>query len=82
MNGVFLAGMGAGRIVAVVADEMFVLVGDVVHQEPQPLEGRHQLVVALQCGMQFGTVDDYAGSCVVAHLLERERAADHVAGEA
>ena len=32
--------------------------------------------------MQSGAVDDHAGLVVVAHLLESERAADHVAGKA
>jgi hypothetical protein len=32
--------------------------------------------------MQFGAVDDHAGLLIEAHLLERERAADHVKGEA
>ena len=33
-------------------------------------------------GVQFGAVDDRAGLGVVAHLLESEGTADHVAGEA
>ena len=33
-------------------------------------------------GMQLGAIDDHAGLAVLAHLLERERAANHVAGEA
>lgn len=31
--------------------------------------------------MRLGTIDDHAGVRCIAHLLERERAADHVAGE-
>jgi len=42
----------------------------------------HQLVVAFQRRVQSGTVDDHAGVAVVAHLLESERATDHVAGKA
>ena len=36
---------------------------------------------AFQSGVRFGAVDDHAGLLVVAHLLERERAANHVTGE-
>jgi hypothetical protein len=31
--------------------------------------------------VQFGAIDDHAGFTVVAHLVERKGAADHVAGE-
>jgi len=31
--------------------------------------------------MQFGTIDDCASVWCITHLLKRERAADHVAGE-
>ena len=54
--------------------------GDLVQE--QPLQCRHELVVAFQRGVQFGAVDDHAGLLIKAHLLERERAADHVASEA
>ncbi len=40
------------------------------------------LVVAFQRGVPPGAVDDHAGFAVVAHFLECERAANHVAGEA
>jgi hypothetical protein len=35
---------GAVRIVAVVANEMFILVRDVVHEHAQPFDGGHELV--------------------------------------
>ncbi|MEJ2247761.1 MAG: hypothetical protein P8Y80_17065 [Acidobacteriota bacterium] len=52
-----------------------------VHEHAQPLERRHQLVVAFQGGVQLGAVDDHGGLLVVAHLLEGEGTANHVAGE-
>lgn len=40
-------------IVAVIADQVLVLVGDVVHEQPQPLQCQHRLVVAFHGGMQL-----------------------------
>jgi hypothetical protein len=61
---------------------------DLVHLLNQPCPGglatgigRHELVVAFQCGVRFGAIDHHAGVRCIAHLLERERAADHVAAE-
>jgi hypothetical protein len=61
---------------------------DLVHLLNQPCPGglatgigRHELVVAFQCGVRFGAIDNHAGVRCIAHLLERERVADHVAAE-
>ena len=43
-------------VVAEVAHQVFIAVGDMVHQESQPFDGRHQLVVAFQCGVRFGSL--------------------------
>ncbi len=69
-------------VVAVVANEMFLLVGDVVHKQPQPYQCQHELVVAFKRGVQFGAIDDHAGLLIIAHLVECKRAANHVAGHA
>ena len=45
-------------------------------------QSRHELVVAFQGGVQPGAVNDHARLLVVAHLLEGERTADHVASKA
>ena len=59
------------RVLAVAAHQVFILDWDVVHQ--QSFDGRHELVVAFQCGVRFGAIDDHAGVRCIAHLLERER---------
>lgn len=69
-------------IVAVIANKVFIFIRDLVHEQPQPLQCRQELVVAFKCGVQLGAVDHHAGLLVVAHLVERKRATDHVAGKA
>jgi len=49
------------------------------NREPKRL---HELAIAFQGSVQFGAVDDHAGLLVVAHLLEGERASDHITGKA
>lgn len=44
----------------------------------QPFDARHQLVVSLQCYMQFAAVNNHVLPRLVGHLFERERIADHV----
>ena len=45
------------------------------------LQRRHELVVALYRGVQFGAIDVYAGILIIAYLVGCKRTADHVAGE-
>ena len=45
-----------------------VLFGDVVHEQSQPLQCRHQSVVALQGGVLFGAVDNQGGFVAVSIL--------------
>jgi len=43
---------------AVVADQVFVFVGDVGEQQGEPLGGGQELKIAFQRGMEFGAVED------------------------
>ncbi len=40
-------------VVAIVADQVYILVRDVVQERPQPCHGGHELLVAFQRGVQF-----------------------------
>src|SRR3990172_1801201 len=47
----------------------------------EPLRTGHQLEIALQPLVHARAVDDHAGPCVIAHLLQGERRAQHVLRE-
>ena len=66
---------------AVVTHEVFALVGDMGEQQFEPLGGGQELEVALEGGVEFGTIDDHTGPVVIGHFLQGEGCADHIAGE-
>jgi hypothetical protein len=60
---------------------MLMPIGDVFAEQLQPLGAGHHLEVPLEARVHLRAVDDRAGGCVISHLLQGHRRADHIAGE-